>query len=443
MSTLPVTFDVPHDIIGGLATGDLIRRGGVIQTTNGTVRMWLREVGIEPQPSSSFCQSIGEVASRYLGFVGSVASILNLGATVAYGSKICNELADLKAATVENSRKLDDIRNAIGKVQWTLDVGFLHLSQQLDGVKNFWELDLAAQADSVGNLAWSAQMFPPDSQDRKIELGHARAQSSLLVSRLLGLLKRDCEKLSEALSVSDVKQSLGLSSEVVEVVDRARYVCIVLSLDSMIRAESGQPDAAGKMLSKQVNELSSKVTDVCRRFLEGGKEYNVAAGLSLISKVPKEKLPLRRVARWYEAFQLSSKNDPYKWLEPIRNHFDPPQVILATEDRLSDRIHEDFFGQYVDRHQREKDTRAERDRYVDSRVFPVDSDRAIRLADAMDGYIEDIDRLQGTAAELQVCESMKISWHEYCERLKVDELPAGKRLALFSATATTPILSLT
>jgi hypothetical protein len=44
MNPLSVTFDVPANILQGLADGSLIRHGGVIQDSSGQIVMWLKEL---------------------------------------------------------------------------------------------------------------------------------------------------------------------------------------------------------------------------------------------------------------------------------------------------------------------------------------------------------------------------------------------------------------
>ena len=45
MTPLTLTFDIPEEILTGLADGSFIRNGGVIQDKSGQVVMWLRELG--------------------------------------------------------------------------------------------------------------------------------------------------------------------------------------------------------------------------------------------------------------------------------------------------------------------------------------------------------------------------------------------------------------
>ena len=115
MDTMQLTFDVPPKIRDGLALGEYYRTGGVIRDaaehTGGQIVMHLREISATPLSNSQF--------PNFLGMAGNVCSVLNLGATVAFGVAILHKLGKM-------DKKLNLILDNIDKLQWTVDMGFYH-----------------------------------------------------------------------------------------------------------------------------------------------------------------------------------------------------------------------------------------------------------------------------------------------------------------------------
>lgn len=95
MPTLTQTFDAPRDILEGLLSGRYQLNGGVIQQasgapTGGNIVTWIRPITASPLTSQVVTTALGAArgvarAAEALGTVGAIASVVNLGATIAFG----------------------------------------------------------------------------------------------------------------------------------------------------------------------------------------------------------------------------------------------------------------------------------------------------------------------------------------------------------------------
>ena len=115
-------LDLPSSIAARMLSGEMVRRGGVIQWADGTagagrVVAWLREAAPQPSAAAELGGSLLSKAGSVLNLVGGVASVLNLGATVAFGvshGRKLNKLLTGQAMLQEGQQQL----------QQSVDAGF-------------------------------------------------------------------------------------------------------------------------------------------------------------------------------------------------------------------------------------------------------------------------------------------------------------------------------
>ncbi len=392
---LSVSAEIPFEVIGRVLTGDLVRHGGVLQNRGGEISTWLREACPTPIDPVGIVNSLGPVAANALGFFSGVSSLLNLGATVAYGAKISRELASVESNL---SRELAKIESNISKIEWTLDFGFHNLSKQLKDLQRHKEIELSSKVESAAKLAWQAQFLPPDSATRQSRLNGALAQISEAATRLRQLTCSECKIVTRQLSRNMLPTSSNVQ-KLISVLNRARQTAFSLQLESLILAESGQPGQSGMQLAQQLKEMDSKIVKMCSIFIGGGESpYSESFVLfSLLISARSQDISVSRADRWFRTFNAGAVRQPtaFHWaIKPIKNH-----VI----DR---KIHTFHFEK-------------------------IERNLARNLANALDGYLEDTSRLRGTAAELDRCAKDRITWQEYRERLRIDDFPKTKALAFF------------
>ncbi|ACI97484.1 hypothetical protein [Rhodospirillum centenum] len=149
MAMLEILFDLPEEIIRGLADGTLKRKGGVIYNSDGGVVMWLKETGTAMQSQAASTPLPPELASQLQSLQGLMGlqiglQALTLGVTVA-GFVILAKKMDAIG------RKLDQIAAAIDdltdEVQWQRTVRDVERSADLLGA-----LEHAQWAELNGEL---------------------------------------------------------------------------------------------------------------------------------------------------------------------------------------------------------------------------------------------------------------------------------------------------
>jgi hypothetical protein len=149
MAILQILFDLPEEIIEGLANGTLKRKGGVIYNSNGGVVMWLKETGEAIQSQTSGIPLPPELASQLQSLQGLMGlqiglQALTLGVTVAGFVIIAKKIDAI-------GRKLDQISDAIedlaDEVQWQRTVRDVERSADLLGA-----LEHAQWAELNGEL---------------------------------------------------------------------------------------------------------------------------------------------------------------------------------------------------------------------------------------------------------------------------------------------------
>ncbi|KGF72697.1 hypothetical protein DO97_06670 [Neosynechococcus sphagnicola sy1] len=128
MVPLTVTFDMPGQIVTGLANGSLVRTGGVVQDTSGKVVMWLREF--------SEMGVMNGISSGILPFTAAT-SMLNLGISAVGFTVILKRLKDLE-------KQLEKVQESLEKIENKIDLSFY---------ANFRAaLDLAINSFTMKNL---------------------------------------------------------------------------------------------------------------------------------------------------------------------------------------------------------------------------------------------------------------------------------------------------
>jgi len=327
-----VNFDLPAEIAGRLMSGEMVRRGGVIQWAEGMpkagkVVAWLREVAPEPSAPAEIGKSLLGKAGSALQLVGNVASVVNLGATVGFGiatlrklGKMDSKLNKLLAGQEELLAGQEKLLAGQEQIQRTLDVGFWQMAtgfeQLLDGEariegkidEKFQDEVVAAVNSATEDL--NVLVVPLDRGD---PCRIARTEQILgRVSPAYELLALDAEKRTAALAQSlkacvGGRQKLNITSDHIVAMYRLRMACSAAVLKARVIAESGQPHQAVQFLHQQAPRVRSLLARVgAAMFAEGALVYDdllhhfwAANGVTA-----------ERVGRWAELFDRQAGGLP-------------------------------------------------------------------------------------------------------------------------------------
>jgi len=488
-------FDVPTQIATGLLKGDMIRRGGVVQWADnmpnaGRVVGWLREATPEPSSPAKLGSLLGKAGSM-LSLVGNVASIINVGATVGFGvvtlrklGKMDGKLDHLVAAQerVEGNTKellagqerVEGNTKELLAGQERLEAGQQQLGAMVDigfrlmftGFENLAEgqariegqidqkfheqvLDKLSSASRDMETLSSLSLADPHRAPR---VEHVLARTSEAFEALL----RDAKTRSKALvgsfgSQTSGRAKLALGDEDVLAMQRIRMLASAAGQRARVLAEAGQPAEAARFLSqaaKQVrDEMLCPVGEACFR---GETVYD-----NLLHHFwPTVGITAGRIGMWASRFdpatgslegviqklqEMGSKAEPFENTRPPLDslglthattssqvrylvsqpmpssqkgtlNFTPAIVKLIMEASMSGLTQVDARIQWSE----------EEVKYVPA------------FFDLLDGAWEDLDRLEGHAAEYAEMSRRGLRIAEYGQRLRVDNVPEGVRLVFMT-----------
>lgn len=387
VNQLRTVFDIPNDIYAGLLNGDYIRRGGVIQKSNkygpkaGEVVMWLREGSISPVSPESLVGGGNDNSgiANALNLFGSVASVINLGATIYFGTKAID--------------KLNNINGKIDDLQSNVDIGFLSVLNTLSELKEYHEINLISDIKNAASLAWGAQTETDDSK-RAMRLIGALEIASSVSEKLISHVSNDVKNAIEYLNTFKYGYDIvnELDDIVLSALKRFRQTCIAVYLRSSIDIDNGNIKAAIGNLEKDINVLSYLLKEIGQSFLRG--KGDVITYDELFNKQWINIISPKRVVIWGKRF-----DDNVESFEDIID-----QLGRITEGKKMTRFDETCEW----------------------------SDKTIKnlpiFADLLDGAYEDLDRLKGYLSEYKTMDNMGLSIREYKDMLKIEDIKDGQKL---------------
>jgi len=387
---LKINFHIPEHIYIGILKGDYIRTGGVIQhakdkSNAGKIVAWMREISVEPIPSNSLLKD--KSLNNALNMVGSVSSLLNLGATVCFGINILN--------------KLGTIEQKIDNLQWTVNVGFASVLKQLNRLTEYHETEIVANLKSAAKLAWTAQLLEPDSPNRINRIEMSLATIIKTTERLLMLVKNSGDKTIQFfLSKSSGRKRLDIDDDVLLSLNRFRQTVLALSLQAAIHAEAGDLKFCLSDLEKSYNELQNLLFRLGNAFIRSTSKNGIVYD-DLLNKQWKGVISPQRIDLWSKRFDPEIKGI-YEIIEMLRSWNGHALTPLAKEITWEPQV---------------------------IKNFPV-------FADLLDGAYEDLERFKGHLIEYQNALSMNLPIHEYRKMIEIKEIQEGKKLAFFTEQST-------
>lgn len=181
MALIQVAMEVPEEIALGLATGDLVRRGGVVRDTAGHIVKHLNEVDLpDPAESAALAQKAAALAKRYkYPLIGiGIAVLAAVGGVIAY--KVSTNKAE--EADKKLSEEAEAFNEAMGRYLNSVSEG--RLSKE----------DLLKVIEKVDDLQTGL-----DEKTMALELDAKQLRA------LVGMMRAYTEKLAEANDI-DLKE---------------------------------------------------------------------------------------------------------------------------------------------------------------------------------------------------------------------------------------------
>ncbi|MCW5790250.1 MAG: hypothetical protein KIT72_07510 [Polyangiaceae bacterium] len=423
-------FEVPPDIAARLITGELVRRGGVIQyaghTRNaGKVKAWLREASPGPSEPAELGGNVG----RALGLIGSVPSILNLGATVGFG--------------VATLHKLNKLNGKVDRLQSTVDIGFHLMVESLGALtQNQEQLGLKLEEKLYGQVlaklraaAGDMEDLAYDSPGRLERLVNILGRTSDVAEELISAAEAECQVLAESFNLcSSGRAKLDISTGDLEKMAKLRVAASAAAQRAYVLAELGQPSAAAKGLSAATRRLHSALLAVGKAIFQGQMVYD-----DLLNHFwPTVGVTPARVGMWADRFDPETGG-----LEGILRELQEMAAQAGPLDagpgisRLLARIFE-RSSPGIEAMIKACETASS------SGITPIDAhlvwsqgarENAPRFFDMLDGAWEDIDRLDGHVVEYDEMDRRKLRVSEYAQKLRVDldGVPDGAEIVLMIA----------
>ncbi len=380
-----IDFEIPEKLAGRLATGEYERVGGVIRQASGRkeVVAWLRETSMSPKSPSGL-----SAANPLLSMVGSVASVLNLGATVAFGAATLRKLGHIEAKADEINHKsdiviekidvvdsklgvinaklneinyksdvviakLDELEQRSKNLQWTVDLGFVYAMQSLQNIKEYQEVQLAGELNSAANMAWSCQFLEPNSPQRLTRIENAFNTISIVTEKLL--LHTENE-MKNAIGWMQNKRSdsddFNIDDSIITSLYRLRQTIVACALSASISAEADDLYTAGKKLAKEQERLSALLSKLVSVSLNSeARVYQ-----TLLSEPFRNIMPAMRlddlIARFDPEFNGLSDIVELLRIEGFEPKDDLEELMAEANSMIGDIEAEDSI--FVDGNQRKK-----------------------------------------------------------------------------------------
>ncbi len=269
-----VDFEIPQNVAAKLLTGEYERVGGVIRhaTNRKKIVMWMKETGISPR-SPNFL-SHGNPLLSNLSMVGSIASVLNLGATVAFGVATLNKLGNLEIGLAEMSGKQDVLLGMAVDLMAKGDETFERLSDIQKGVDKANQT-LGRVESKVDVLQQGVKKANRTLGRLEKNIGQINRKATIIISKLGELEDRvqdvqwsvDFGFVRTLQAIDDIKQfhEIELASELNSAANMA-WTCQFLELNNpqrMTRIENAFHTASmvkEKLLLHTEKEMQKAVT---------------------------------------------------------------------------------------------------------------------------------------------------------------------------------------
>lgn len=427
-----VLFEPPTDAIAGLATGQLERVGSVIRHAgSGRIAYHLREVSAIP--TSTFpIKGLPPTIQQHLGLASSATSVLNLGATVAFGAATIHKLNKIdrkmdriieKLDVMES--KLDELNLKVQKLSWAVDLGFASTLRSLSVLERFGEAEIIGQLTSASQSAWSCQFLEPGSPQRMMRIENALSTVGVATERLAHIAYAELDACIEALEKSQkLNPSIQVGEDVFKALLRIRQLAVACSLRAHIMCESSDVYSAAALLKVHSARLNTLLNQLARTYLKVGEldiyQQLLSSNLSSI-------VPTARLDYWVNRFDPSI-GGVFGLMDAIRSKGEASRTLSRTSSGSSagDAAVQIFsgVGKFLAAASESRPANSSKNNSVEAADSVVGG-----FIDLVDACWEDIDRLCGHAIEMEHASTEASSWQDYRQSLLLEDAPSEAAIA--------------
>lgn len=417
-----ITLDIPKNVAAELALGNYERVGGVVrEKATGKIVTWLRET----HPTAGYQTPLQALPGmELLSMAGNAASIINLGATVAFGvstlkgiRRVEDKLGQMDHKLDIMDAKLEELSARADNIQWAVDIGFAHTSQALDLIGRHQEIELMGELNSAANMAWSCQFLEPGSHQRLNRIENAFTTASNAKEKVLLHAKSEMENaIEKVVAARQSTPSFDFSEDVRNSVLRVRQAIMASTLNASIAAEADDLFTASAQISREHATLDSLVTEMLSIAFTDNEQvlqYLYRPQLSeQFSTRDLETLVLRYNKQHSTAHEI---------VDSLRSTGIPSDGKAARQHSTSEPTERKgplipnwrdlSAAQVLEAMQKIKSSPSS------------DTDNEIAFLQLAEGVSEELDRMKGYGLEYQAGQSLVSSMQEYRELTSVDEIP--------------------
>jgi hypothetical protein len=424
-----LSHKITAGLVHGLVNGEVVRRGGVLhkvaaagssaekvvdwlgETTSGAGKVvaWMRETTSTPAAPASLAAGLNQVGGL-LGLVGSVSSVLTLGATIGFGVAALRKLAQVE-------KRVQEIEGKIDRLQWTIELGFANTLRGLEEVAVGQEFEMVANLKSAARLAWEAQCLEPNGPQRAARLENALMLGTQASEQLILRTQHEMERAIEWMKQNKGVTRLDPPDPVLAALRRYRQTCLASATRAAIQAETASPDSAACGLEQDTDRLRPLVRRLGHAFLQGCEPGEKPEAPIYASLLKAHCIPVSRVESWARQFDpkvgsLAGVLDLLRRPDLVARTLRADVIVIRPSAWISNRERE----------------RAERDEVIRQKVEDRQARRENLLAfgDNLDGAREDADRLAGYVLEYRAAGQEGLSIQGYRDALRLPECPANR-----------------
>lgn len=431
-----VLFEPPASAIAGLTTGKLERIGAVIRDTNTKkIAYQMRETSAVPSSTRFLGQGLPPQLQQAMGLAFPAVSMLNLGATVAFGAATLHKLNKIDQKLDRISEKLDvveakidELSAKVQKIAWAVDIGFASTLRALGILERFAEAEIIGQLTSAAQSAWSCQFLEPGSPQRMMRIENALSNVGVATERLAHIAYSELEAALESIQKSRAKKpSLKVNEDVFKALMRMRQLAVACSVRANIMCESGDLFSGAALTKNHSERLGSVLKDIGQAYLNVGKldVYKQLTDSSLADAIPASRLDY-----WTKRFD-PSVDGALGLMDALRRNGDfSARSSDVDEETTNDPLVNAIFGvsAALGGFSRPTPESEPKNRKKAKAADPT----VVGFFDLVDSCWEDVDRLSGYALEMDLASKEASSWQEYRECLLLEEIPDETPIVFFS-----------
>lgn len=427
------TLEVPPAVELALLRGTAMRKGSVVWE-KGRIIAHLRECSAVPSSSRHLAQGLSPQLSNALNMACPAVSMLNLGATVAFGAATLHKLnkIDKKLDMISEKldiidAKIDELNAKVQRIAWAVDIGFATTLRSLGILERYAESEIIGQLTSAAQSAWSCQFLEPGNQQRMIRIENARALSSVASERLTHIAMSELSAAKDIMISGRKKKTVvKVPEELLKAMMRLRQAAVANSLNASVMAESGDLYTASAITKGHSEHMFSMLKEIGSAYLDIG---NIDIYGQLVTSGFIQAMPAERLDIWVKRFD-PEMGGALGLMDALRSENCVANVKSTGDINYADKMGGSLalasslafvalsFSNAKNTTDNETLETASRKRHPKGQIAEPS---AVAFFDLMDSCWEDVDRLNGYAHELDFAATSAISWQDYRQALMLSD----------------------